>query len=100
MAAAREGGGIAIPDAAVLQVAQLVFEAAAKGAADTEDLANLALALQRLTLAKARVEDVRGEYEKRQREAVDAASTAAATGASGGDVVATIKKALGIGAAA
>jgi hypothetical protein len=100
MEAAKDSGGVAVSDAAVLQVAQLVFEAAAdaqgSGKVSTEDLANMALALQRVTTSKAKIEDTRSEMEKRQRAAVEAGEKAMAAGKGPQDVVSTIKKALGI----
>jgi hypothetical protein len=100
MDAASADGGLKITDAAVMTIAQMIFE---RGAAlqaeeqiDPHDLSTLALAMQRLMLAKSRLEETRSEFQERERKAVEEASKAAQGGASGGDVVATIKRALGI----
>jgi hypothetical protein len=100
MAGVREGGGLAIPDAAVAQMAQMIFESAARmsagGEIEADDLTKMSLALQRLTLAKSRIESTRAEFEQRQRAAIEQAEKTAAGGGTGASVVATIKQALGI----
>ncbi len=100
MAAAKSDGGLQIPDAAVLQMSQMIFEHAARlatgGEVETRELADLGLALQRTTLAKVRVENVRSAFLKREQQAVDAASKVAQSGGKATDVVDTIKRALGL----
>jgi uncharacterized metal-binding protein len=97
--AAKESGGVAVPDAAIMQIATMVFEHSASldaEKASTKDLANLALAMQRLTLGKQRVEDVRAEMQKRQREAVDEAAKVAASGGNASSVVDKVREILGV----
>ena len=100
MKAAQADGGLQIPDAAVLQLAQMIFEKGASlaGGGDVQvaDLNQMALSLQRLMLAKARVETTRTEMEKRQRMAVDAASKVVEAGGDAKDVVNTVREILGI----
>lgn len=98
--AARESGGLQVHDAAVLQLSQLVFEAAAakalQGELSDESLASMALAMQRLTLAKGRLELTRGEMIKQQRAALEKAEAVAEGGGSAQDVVTTVRELLGI----
>lgn len=100
MDAAKDGGGLQIADAAMLQIGQMIFEAGARlsagGDVKVEDLNHLALSMQRLMLAKAREEKTRTEMQTREREAVDKASKLADAGGDAKSVVATIKQALGI----
>ena len=102
MEAARSDGGLKIPDAAVMQIAQMIFERGATLAAgeeiDPRDLSTLALAMQRLMSAKSRLETTRSEFLEREKQAVEEASKAAQGGADAPSVVETIKKSLGIAA--
>lgn len=102
MDAARSDGGLQIPDAAVLQVAQMVFERgaemAANGEATPDDLNKMALAMQRLMLAKARLEATRTEFVDREKKALEAAEHAVREGKSGTDVVSKVREILGIAA--
>jgi len=106
MEAAKQSGGLAISDAAVQQVAQLIFESAAQRAIDGEldpkDLNMMALSLQRLMLAKGRLELTRTEMEKRQLQAVEAAEKVVAEGGDGKSVITKVREILGLdkGAAA
>jgi hypothetical protein len=98
MDAAKEQGTVAISDAATLQLSQMLFEQLSKLQADekvsTKELWGLSMALKNVVMGKRHVEKLKGEIA----EAVKAAEAKATTGASAGDVVATIKKALGIAA--
>ncbi len=100
MEAARESGGLAIPDAAVMQVSQMIFEAASSKAAggdiDTKDLTQMSLALQRLMLAKARLEDVRGEFVSREKTALEEAQKIAAGGGDASSAVDKVRQILGV----
>jgi hypothetical protein len=101
IAAAKAGSGaLHIPDAAVMQVASLIFESAGRASAEgeigTKDLANLALALQRATLAKVRIEDVRAEMQSTQRKALEEGSKVAQSGGSAEAVVDRVRAILGI----
>ena len=100
MRAAQADGGLQIPDAAVLQLAQMIFEKGASlangGDVQVEDLNHMALSLQRLMLAKARVEKTRTEMQDREHKALAEATVAADAGGDAKSVVATIKQALGI----
>lgn len=63
MSAAKDAGGLAIHEAAITQMGQMIFEAGASlslgGEVTPEDLKDMALALARTMKAKATVEDVR-----------------------------------------
>lgn len=101
MEATKDAGGLAVHDAAVLQVGQMIFElavdTAAGGEVKAEDLTKMSLALQRLTLSKARLEKVREEFEERQRRAVEEASKVVQAGGDGRTVVDKVREILGIG---
>jgi hypothetical protein len=98
--AANSDGGLQIPEAAALQIAQMIFETSARladeGDVKVSHLTKLSLAMQRLMLAKAHLEDARSEFVGREKTALEAASKQAHEGADGKTVVATIKRALGI----
>lgn len=97
MAAAKVSGGLAVHDAAILQVGQAIFERTTMGDVDTDELNKMSLALQRLSLSKKRVEEVRDEYIKREREAVDAAEAAVKAGGDARSVVDKVRTVLGLG---
>jgi hypothetical protein len=101
MEAAKSDGGLKIPDAAVMTIAQMIFEhgstLAAGGEVDAKDLATMSLAMQRLMLAKARLEATRSEFIEREKAAIEAADKKVKAGASAGSVVEAIKQSLGIG---
>lgn len=94
--AAKTSGGLAIHEANLLQVGQGLFEACQKDDVDVKTLNQAALALQRLTLAKLRIEDVRAEFERRQRTAVEEASKVAREGGSAQSVVDKVDEILGV----
>lgn len=98
MEAAKDTGGLAVPDAAVLQVAQMVFEAgtAMGGKATPGDLNKMALTLQRLMLAKSRLEQTRSEFEDREREALAEAGKVASAGGDGKSVLEKVEEILGV----
>lgn len=100
MDAAKDSGGLAVPDAAVLQVAQLVFDTSARlasdGDVDPNDLTKMSLALQRLMLAKARLETVRSEFEDRQRQALTEGEKIAKAGGDATSVVDRVREILGV----
>jgi hypothetical protein len=99
LSAAKDGGGLAVPDAALLQIAQQVFEAGASGAASPDDLNKMALTMQRLTLSKSRLEKTRGDLEARQRKALEAGEQTAKAGGSGEAVLTKVREILGIATA-
>jgi hypothetical protein len=98
MDAAKSEGTVAISDAATLQLSQMIFEQLLKlqgaGEVDTKELFGVSMALKNVIAGKRHVEKLKGEIA----EAISTAEKEATTGASAGDVVATIKKALGIAA--
>ncbi|MGB7156690.1 MAG: phage protein Gp27 family protein [Tepidisphaeraceae bacterium] len=97
--AAKESGGLAVPDAAILAVAQRIFEAASKAGGDEDEAASLnkmALGLQRLMLAKSRVESTRTEFVEREKVALDEARKVAAGGGSGDAVADKVAELLGV----
>lgn len=96
MDAAKESGGVAVQDAALLQLSQLVFEQATVGEIAIDDLQKLALAMQRLSLSKKRVEDVRSEFIEREKLALEAASSVAKDGGDGRSVVDKVREILGV----
>lgn len=100
MKAAQADGGLQIPDAAVLQLAQMIFEKGASlangGDVQVEDLNHMALSLQRLMLAKARVEKTRTEMQDREHKALAEAGEAAKAGATGEQVVTKVRELLGL----
>ena len=99
MAVIKDSGGLEIPDAATMLLAQRVYEWASKAdqtLASTKDIANMSLAMQRLMTGKKRIEDVREDMVQRQKNAITAGEAIAKTGASSTDVVNEIKKALGV----
>jgi hypothetical protein len=101
MEAARQSGGLGIADAAVQQIGQLLFEAAAARSMDDQidpkDLSTMALSLQRLMLAKGRLEDTRSEMERRQLQAVEAGEAVAKQGGDARSVVDKVREVLGLG---
>lgn len=100
MDAARDGGGLQIPDAATLQLAQMIFETsarlAASGDVEPSELNQMALSLQRLMLAKGRLEKTRTEVEQRQQQAIEEASKVAEDGGDGRSVVEKVREILNI----
>lgn len=98
--AAKSGDGLSIPDAAVLQISQLIFEAGARASAGgdvkTDELKDMSLALQRLMLAKARLEATRSEFIQRQKAAIAEAEKTVKTGATGEQVVNRMRELLGL----
>lgn len=85
-----------ISDAALFRLSQVLMEQAmrldAEGDLDPKDLERLTRSIRHLIGGKREVEDLR----RRQREAVAEAQRLAEAGAGAGDVVETIKQALGI----
>lgn len=94
--AAKESGGVAVADAAVMQLAQVVFEKVSAGDLSTNDVGQLSLAMQRMSLAKKRIEDVRTEYEERQKQAIEAGSKIAKEGGDARSVVDKVREVLGV----
>jgi hypothetical protein len=90
---AAQGSGVAINDAAITQIGQMIFTMAgnlsAGGELGVDDLNKLSLAMQRLALAKARTEDTRAEMRKQQQAAVEEAEK---VGQQTGDVKMTCQK--------
>jgi hypothetical protein len=100
--AGRSGGAVAISEAAILQLSQVIFEQAAKleadGEVDSLDLRRLTSSLKSLLDSKQRADQIAAEFARKEKEAVEAASNVAKSGGSPVDVVRTIKEALGIAA--
>src|SRR5690606_5809519 len=97
---AREGGVESLGEASLVRFQQLMAEKLlaldAEGELDADELLALSRAMNSAAQTRQRIEEVKTEFERKQREAIAEAERAAASGGSGGDVVATIKRALGI----
>lgn len=97
---ARQGGIESLGEASLARFQQLMTEKLlsldAEGEMDSKELLQLSMAMNAAATTRQRIETVKREFEERQREALDRAQAAAASGATGADVVATIKQALGI----
>lgn len=78
METAKQSGGLGIADAAVQQIGQLLFEAAASRSMDDQidpkDLSTMALSLRHLMSAKASLEETRAEIERQKRDQFDQAT--------------------------
>lgn len=98
--AASRGGAVAISEAAMLQLSQVIFEQSVKlqadGDVDSMDVRRLTASIKSLMDSTQRAEQIKREFETRQKAAVEAAEAATRSGASATAVVDTIKKALGI----
>lgn len=94
--ASAEAGTVDIAGGVNLQIAQRLQEALVRGGNKLPigDLLKAAIAVNQVGNAEKRL----NEEKRKQAEAVKAAEHKAKTGASAGDVVATIKQALGIAA--
>ncbi len=101
---AREGGVESLGEASLARFQQIMAEKLLSidvdGDMDAKELLQLSMAMNQAATTKQRIEKVKREYEQRQQDALARAQAAAAGGASGADVVATIKQALGITTAA
>lgn len=97
---ARTGGVEALGEASLARFQQLMTEKLLQMDADEEldakELLQLSAAMNAAANTRQRIEAVKVDFEKRQQEAIAKAEQLAKTGASSGDVVATIKQALGI----
>jgi hypothetical protein len=95
---AKQEGTVAISDAATLQLSTMLMEKLlqlqAQETAPTKELWGISMALKNVIAGKRHVEKLKGEIA----DAISAAEQKASKGATAGDVVATIKKALGIAA--
>ena len=96
--AAKAGGTVAVSDAANLKLSQMVFEQLLKLQNDddvsTKELWALSMAVKNVVQGQRHVEKLKEEVAA----AIATADRKAKTGATAGDVVATIKQALGIAA--
>jgi len=94
--AAADTDPTAVASATLRKFQELVFDFVVRqDEADAGDLVKIAIAMKQGLGSQAAINDLR----KQQAETIKAAESAVKTGASAGDVVATIKKALGITAA-
>lgn len=97
-------GSVAVSDAALLQLTQVLFEQMAKldgdGKIESAELVNLSRALKNAVGTKQGIEDLRQEMQQRQRQAVEEASKTAKAGGSGEAVVQKMRDILGIKEAA
>jgi hypothetical protein len=100
--AAKTGGAVQISEAAMLQLSQVIFEQAAKlqadGEVDSQDILRLTASIKSLMDSTQRANAIRADFETREKAAVDAASKAAEGGASGEEIVARMREALGVAA--
>lgn len=99
--AVKDGGGeMALADAAVLQVSQLISESLMEkklaGEISDETLNNACLQLQRLALAKLRIESTKTEFQDRERQAVTAAKEIVKAGGDSASVADKVAEILGI----
>lgn len=100
--AAKRGGAVAISEAAMLQLSQVIFEQAAKleadGDVDSRDLLRLTSSIKSLMDSTQRAEQIKTEYERRTAAAVEEASKAVRNGATGEQIVLRLREALGVAA--
>jgi hypothetical protein len=98
MDAAKQGGTVAISDAAVLQLSQMLFEQLVKLQSDkkvnTKELWAVSMALKNVVTGKRHVEKLKSEIQT----ALDEASKAAGSGKDANAVVAKMREVLGIAA--
>ncbi len=80
--AAKDSGGLAVPDAAT-------------GEVEVKDLNSMALAMQRLMLAKARLDTTRSEFEARDRKAIEESAKLAKAGGDGNAIADRVREILG-----
>ena len=103
VAVAKEGA-VAVSDAALLQLTQVLFEQTAKldadGRIDSAELVNLSRALKNAVGTKQGIEDLRQEMRQREVQALAEAEKTAKTGGSGEAVVQKMREILGIKEAA
>lgn len=97
---ARTGGVEALGEASLARFQQLMTEKLlqmdAESELDAKELCQLSMAMNAAANTRQRIEAVKVEYDRRQAEALAKAEKLAGSGASGTDVVDTIKRALGI----
>ena len=97
---AREGGVETLGEASLARFQQLMTEKLlrmdADGELDAKELMQISQAMNSAANTRQRIEAVKVEMQQRQQEAIEKAQQAAAAGGSATDVVATIKRALGI----
>jgi hypothetical protein len=100
--AGREAGGVAIAEATLSQVGQVLFEQSmrlqADGAIPTADLVNITNAIKTTVATRQGIEKLKAEFAERDRKAIEQAERAATSGKSASDVIAVMKAALGIAA--
>jgi hypothetical protein len=98
MDAAKAGGAVAISDAAMLQLSQMLFEQMVRLQAgeemETKELWAISMALKNVVQGKRHVEKLKGEVA----EALAAAEKEAKGGASGEAVVSKVRQILGVSA--
>ena len=97
-------GAVAVSDAALLQLTQVLFEQMARldgdGQIDSGDLLNLSTALKTAVGTKQGIEKLKQEFARREREALDEAQKVAKSGGGGEAVVQKMREILGIKEAA
>ena len=98
--AAKNGGTVAISDAATLQLSQMIFEqmltAASNEEVSTKELFGLSMALKNVVTGKRHLEKLKAEVA----DALAEAEREAKAGSSGEAVISKVREILGIGEAA
>ncbi|MGE5608938.1 MAG: phage protein Gp27 family protein [Bacillota bacterium] len=99
---AKDSGVEGLSEASLARFQQLMMEKLMEldpqDGLDSSELLNLSIALKTAVGTKQQIEKLKADFEAKNRAAVEEAAKKAQAGASGADVVATIKKALGIAA--
>lgn len=97
---ARDAGAVAVSDAAVLRLSQVLMEQSlmleSGGQIDPDDLVKLTASLKNVLQSKAQIEELRRQHEAQKQQAVEEAQKVAAAGGSAESAVQAMKKALGI----
>lgn len=94
---AKQAGAAEIASASLLKFQQILFEhLLGADDADAGELMKLSISLKTAVQAGLHVEELRKEYDARQRQAVEEAEKAAKGGASGEAVIGKVREILGI----
>lgn len=96
---ASNGGAVDVAGGVSLQIAQRLQSALVRGGDDLEfgDLLKAAMAVNATMTTEQRIEKLKAAEEAKKLKAVKAAEAAEKSGASAADVVAVIKRTLGVG---
>lgn len=102
MAVAKEGGAAGLSEASLSRFQQLLMEKLMamedEGETDSGELMKLSIALQTAIKASGQIQEIKAEYEKRQKDALAAAEQAAKRGEGSEAVVSKVREILGIAA--